>query len=411
MILIGFLVFAGLLKFPVQPEVDTVAVNEIAKQAANNMDDLTKMEEAVYKYRYFIIDNDGRVLFSSDTDLPGNMQSAIKQGFLPVDIQAGKEVYGKALVEIYPDNHFSQAQTRLSTMSVIVFALLCALIAATSLILYFNVIKPFWRLESFAHKISNGKFDEPLPLGRNNIFGLFTQSFDVMRESLKEARQNQLAAERAQKELIASLNHDIKTPITSIKLYSELLQAEGNLDPAVMEKLNVIDAKADLIDRMMNDMLRSTLEELGELKANLSPADSRILTEMFADTGYHSKIILGDVPSCLIEIDPVRMEQVIGNILANSNKYAGTDINVTFRQVQDFLQIDISDFGAGVDPADLELICTKFYRGENAINSQKEGEGLGLYIASQLMKKMRGELEAYNTKDGFGVKLLVRLSH
>ena len=74
------------------------------------------------------------------------------------------------------------------------------------------------------------------------------------------------------------------------------------------------------------------------------------------------------------------------------------------------MHIDINDFGAGVTPEELELICIKFYRGKNAKASYKEGEGLGLYIAKRLMEKMGGGLEAFNRDDGFTIRLWIRLS-
>jgi len=78
--------------------------------------------------------------------------------------------------------------------------------------------------------------------------------------------------------------------------------------------------------------------------------------------------------------------------------------------VGDFLQLDISDYGPGVKPEELDLITKKYYRGELAKSSQKEGEGLGLYIAKLLMEKMGGGLEAFNRADGFTIRISLRLS-
>ena len=215
--------------------------------------------------------------------------------------------------------------------------------------------------------------------------------------------------ERSQKELVASLSHDIKTPVTSIKMISELLQV-GSTNPVLSEKLKTIEAKAHQIDRLVNDMLSSTLEELRELRVIVTNAESGVLPGMFKNTDHMLKVRLGPIPSCLVEIDAVRMEQVIGNIVTNSYKYAGTDIDVTFGIYREGLQIDINDYGKGVEPDEVELIKVKFYRGQNAKVSQKEGEGLGLFIANQLMIKMGGGLEAFNRSNGFTIRLWVRLS-
>jgi signal transduction histidine kinase len=230
-----------------------------------------------------------------------------------------------------------------------------------------------------------------------------------MRASLLEARQDRILAERAKKELIASLNHDIKTPVTSIKLTSELLQVE-NSDPTIALRLKSIEMKADQIGRLTNDMLHSAMEELGELTVNVSGEESSALSGIFGSADPLAKVRLGKIPPCLIELDIVRMEQVAGNIIANSYKYAGTDVDVSFEILDDYLHIYVNDFGKGVNPDELELICTKFYRGENAKTLQKEGEGLGLYIAKHLMEKMGGGLEASNNEGGFCIRLWIRLS-
>jgi signal transduction histidine kinase len=230
-----------------------------------------------------------------------------------------------------------------------------------------------------------------------------------MRASLLEARREQHRAEQSKKELIASLSHDVKTPVTSIRLVAELLQAKTS-DPASLEKLRSIEQKADQIDRLMNDLLHSTLEELGELKVEADSAASSDLAALFHDMDTLSMVRVGDIPPCLIELDAARMRQVIGNILANSYKYAATHIDVSCGILDGYLQVEVHDYGPGVEPEELELITTKFYRGEFAKASQKEGEGLGLYIAKLLMEKMGGGLEAFNRDSGFTIRLIVRLS-
>jgi signal transduction histidine kinase len=273
------------MEIPARPEVDNTAINEITKQTAFCWQDPRQLDKMNFAYRFFVVDNDGSVRYTSDDSLPNSVQAAIRSGFLPMDITVDSGVVGKALIETIPDSYINQTQTGLSNASIAAFVLLSFLIVATLIVLYIAVIKPFRRLEAFAHKISTGKFDEPLPMDKNNMFGLFTQSFDVMRASLLEARQKQLFAERAQKELIASLNHDIKTPVTSIRMTSELLQAT-NTDPSVAEKLKIIEMKADQISRLMNDMLPSTLKELGALKVDLASEESNFLLLLFKEADH-----------------------------------------------------------------------------------------------------------------------------
>ena len=415
--LAGFVFYTGALKTAPRYEIDIVPINEILREAALNWQNPGLLNQKKFAYRFVIIDNSpsggiesiSNVRYASDENLPDSFSSAIRRGFLPMDVTENNNVIGKALIEALPVSAMEQARKRLEQSVIITLTLMCAINIVFLLTLHNVLVRPFIRLESFAYKISNGIFDEPLPMDRNNIFGLFTQSFDVMRASLLEARQNQLKAERAKKELAASLSHDVKTPVTSIRLISEFLQA-GTDNPAVMEKLKTIEQKADQIDRLMNDLTQSALEELGELKVNPASMESSRLKELFNGVDHFSKIRLGEIPDCLIELDIIRFEQVIGNIITNSYKYADTDIDVDFKIRGELLQIDINDYGNGVESETLELICAKFYRGENAKALHKEGEGLGLYIAKLLMEKMRGGLETFNRDNGFTVRLWLLLS-
>jgi len=408
-LLTGVLLYANIPGADIRRETDTVAVNEIVKQAALCWTEPEILGQTDFMYPFSVIDNDGRIRYASGGGMPENIPEAVKRAFLIMDITTGAGAVGKALIDVSPAETIKRSLDRLAAVSLISFALLCALNCAFLLALHGLLIKPFKRLEAFAHKISAGRFDEPLPMDRGNAFGLFTQSFDIMRESLFEARESQQKAERAKKELIASLSHDIKTPITSIRLISELLRA-GMSDPAALDKLKTIENKADQIDRLMNDMLHSALEELGELKVAAATTDSNVLKGIFANADHLSKARIGGVPACLIEMDPARTEQVIGNIVTNSYKYSGTDIDVVFSVRDGLLQADINDYGAGVAPNDLDLITTKYYRGKNAVALNKAGEGLGLYIAGILMEKMGGGLECFNRPDGFTVRLLFKLS-
>lgn len=405
----GFTLYASFLHIPVEQETDMMAVNDIVKSVEQNWHDIENFK-GNFTYHASVIDSSGQLRW--ETDVAGaadTLQEAVRRGCAIMDLTVEERVVGKVLIEINSRVVNAQVKVQLANLTVITILLLCLVSLLFLMGIHSAVVKPFKRLESFANKISTGRFEEPLPIDKNNIFGLFTQSFDVMRASLLEARHKQKEAEQAKKELIASLSHDIKTPVTSIKLVVELLLA-GNPAPEIAEKLKTIDSKAEQINRLMNDMLHSALEELGELKVNVSSESSEKLRSLFEDADPYGFIKIRPIPQCMVEMDVLRMEQVIGNIITNSYKYASTDIDVACYIDGEFLRIEINDYGAGVEFNAIELLCTKFYRGENAKDSQKDGEGLGLYVANLLMNKMEGGLEVYNRVDGFSVRLILRLS-
>jgi signal transduction histidine kinase len=178
------------------------------------------------------------------------------------------------------------------------------------------------------------------------------------------------------------------------------------------EKMNVVYNKADTIDQLISNMFHATLEELEMLKVEPSEEESRVIERMLKEVNHYEKIhLLNEIPECLILCDQLRLSQVIDNIINNSYKYAGTNIDVLFSIEKDskLLKIKIKDFGAGVEETELPLVCQKFYRGSSDIVRNESGSGLGLFLAKLFMEQMLGTFECYN-ENGFVVEIGVRIA-
>ena len=272
-----------------------------------------------------------------------------------------------------------------------------------------NILKPFRKLQSFAKRIAAGNLDVPLEMDRNNLFGAFTESFDLMREELNKARENELKADRSKKELVASLSHDIKTPVASIKAVTELMLVTVK-DEREKKHLETISVKAEQINSLITNMFHATLEELHELNVNVAEVHSTLIPDLIKSADYLNRAGDFTVPSCIVLTDPLRLQQIFDNIIGNSYKYAGTDIQIRadFDEAERYVIIDIMDFGTGVPQEELPFLAGKFYRGKNS--AAKSGYGLGLYISKYLMEQMSGELKFDNRADGFTVRIMLRLA-
>ena len=244
------------------------------------------------------------------------------------------------------------------------------------------------------------------------MFGVFSESFDIMREELAQSRKREQALQRKEKELVASLSHDLKTPLTGIKLSAELLKAKlmiqgiENLDQIVYN----IYKKAEQMDFLVSDLFSYTLDDLNEFTVNCQDEESGVLGDIVKKNDDKGYIIQGTIPPVLIHIDVKRLSQVIGNIISNSYKYADTKIDVEYKMVDGYIEMRISDYGPGVPEGELQLITNKFYRGKGVEDAKKDGSGLGLYIAKTLMEKMDGEMICKSEGVGFTVILLIPLS-
>jgi signal transduction histidine kinase len=226
-----------------------------------------------------------------------------------------------------------------------------------------------------------------------------------MREELQNARSRETALKLKEKELIASLSHDLKTPIAGIQIICELLLVKLK-DAYTIGKINEIHQKSMQISEMVNDLLTSSLDELGEMNVTLNDENAEILHEIVAANDPRQLVQDGSIPECLISVDKTRLRQAIGNIISNSYKYANTTIDIRYSLMDGYLKMAISDHGAGISADELPLVTNKFYRGKSFRNSGKEGSGLGLYIASELLNRMNGELIC-SSKEGEGLTVIL----
>ena len=266
-------------------------------------------------------------------------------------------------------------------------------------------------MEKFAEEIGKGNFDIKVDYEKNNLFGAFTWSFDHMRREIIKARSCERAAIDNNKTVIATLSHDIKTPIASIRAYAEGLEA--GLDSNVEKRnkyIKVIIKKCDEVTKLTNDLFLHSLSDLDMLKINTEEVEiSQLIKNSLSELIEEEKkvSIIGNMPKALLDVDVKRFNQVLENIINNSNKYAkGSKIEVRGEINEDNYIIKIKDFGEGIKDKDLPFIFNKFYRGENAL--EKQGSGLGLFIVKYIMNQLNGDVEVFNN-NGLEVKLILPL--
>ena len=395
---------------------DITVLNDITMNAGEYWDNLEKLNEKGYGADYVILNTENAILFSSiktkSSDEVYSVQSAIKKGYPYAYVMINNTVRG--CVVLIEDGLGKLHSLRNGMiLGLIAFGVLLIFIACMyGKYIEKNIITPFDNMKNFAGRIAEGKLDEVLVMDKNNMFGSFTESFDIMREELDASRKREVALQRRERELVASLSHDLKTPITGIKVTTELLKAklEAGKTDGMEEKLDNIYKKTEQIDVLVSDLFSSTLEDLGEFKVSCTDEKASVLGEIIAKYDDKSKVVATDIPDVLIHIDTKRMSQVIGNIISNSYKYAGTKIDVSYRIEEEFLEMTIRDYGPGVPEEELSLIANKFYRGKQWTDSKQEGSGLGLYIAKMLMEKMDGELLPESKGEGLSITLLIPLS-
>ncbi len=403
----GMILSTHLVNKKMITEVDIVAVNELVKTVESSWGSLEQGDYSAIKQQFVVLDFHGNVRYQSAAGLSLTMNDAIKNRDTITDLSVNDILVGKLIIHNDYRILIQNNKKQLIIVGIITFSVL--LIVQTMYILYLNqrVFKPFRRLQSFALHVARGNLDIPLNMDKNNVFGAFTESFDIMREELVAARQSEYVANRSKKELVASLSHDIKTPVASIKAVSELMLLRATDDKVIMQ-LNTIYSKSEQINLLITDMFHATLEELKELKVTVTEEHSHVLKGMITNVNHDEPIICDSLPDCIILTDVMRLQQVFDNILSNSYKYAGTSVTIQYHISQAYLEVRIMDYGDGINEDELPYIFNKFYRGNNVKGNN--GSGLGLYISKYLMQSMQGDIECHNREDGFTVTLKIKLA-
>ena len=385
---------------------DTVAVNEVLQSVTQNFNNLGEHETAT-SLDYAVLDKDGNILYKTKSGLSESLNAAIAHRDTVLDITVNDSLVGKVIV--YNDGALSlqsQKQTAVIVLSVAI-AVNCAFCVGYAVYIQLTVISPFRKLKGFAQRIAGGNLDVPLEMDRRNLFGAFTESFDIMRSELKKARIAEAKAEQSKKELVAKLSHDIKTPVASIKAVSEVGLAVTDNEKDKANYAQII-GKADQINTLVTNLFTATLEELQQLTVTPTNIDSKQVKTMLENADYLHKATIPDIPECLVYADGLRLQQVFDNIFANSYKYAKTEITVTSQKADNSIVIDIEDYGGGVPVEELPVLKEKFKRGSNTEHT--EGAGLGLYISDYFIKEMQGALNIKNGEHGLKVTVTLALS-
>ncbi|MDD6632100.1 MAG: HAMP domain-containing sensor histidine kinase [Lachnobacterium sp.] len=409
-LLFGVLSFFTINKISAE-QLDMVEVNNSFKQIEAILDDSSRenwkeiSEELENQYECTI-------LFYDDSNYQSRLLECLKKG----DVVLDYEHDGKLLAKIsFVNTTINFEEQKEALMRIVLVAISAIWFLGMVLFVYFYMgyVRPFHKLKNFAGEVARGNLDMPLSMTKSNYFGVFTESFDIMREELRRAKENEYKANVSKKELVAELSHDIKTPIATIKAACEVIEvksakSEGIGGLELHDKVQLIEKKADVVEQLINNMFHATLEELEVLKVEPQEELSTCIDEMFKELQVYGNIhIENQIPQCLLWMDKLRMVQVIDNIVNNAMKYAKTDVHISYSQRDNGILIRIMDDGPGVPEEDLAKVSEKFYRGSNVAG--ENGSGLGLYLTKMFMEKMEGQMNCYND-NGFVVELFLRKS-
>lgn len=310
-----------------------------------------------------------------------------------------REVNGRLYRFDYEPDGNTEKTRSILTVNMILGAM-TLLIVSVMIYIRLKILRPFEKLSDVPYELSKGNLTAPVKETKSRFFGRFIWGVDMLRENMEQQKERELNLQKDKKMLLLSLSHDIKTPLSAIKLYSKALSkglySDKQKQLEIAENINI---KADEIEGYVSQIITASREDFLSLDVQ---NDEFYLSELVDKISlyYAEKLSLiktgfsvGSYTNCIICGDPDRSIEVIQNVVENAIKYGdGKSIEISFSEEDGCILVTVSNSGCTLSENDLPHIFESFWRGENAGN--EKGSGLGLYICRQLMHKMNGEIFA-----------------
>lgn len=281
------------------------------------------------------------------------------------------------------------------------WAIIGYFIAHTLFILYVGkyFLKPFKDLKEVAQKVEKKDYDFHIDIYREDEIGETFRAFDKMRTAIKQF-------ENSQKEFVANISHDLKTPITAIKGYiSALEDGVAKDDPVKFEKyLSVMNKNTQHLDHLVDDLFLLAKLDVDQVAFNFIPVSfNKYIEYIYEDLqityegqlAFH--LIKQEVGEGECLMDAHKMRRVILNLVDNAYKHMNKPhkhVAFIVKETLESVQLTIVDNGKGIPKEDLNKIFNRFYRVESNRNTELGGTGLGLSISQQIIEKHHGHLYA-----------------
>lgn len=274
-----------------------------------------------------------------------------------------------------------------------------------------GILNPLKKLQKGAEEVQEGNPGIQISYDRKDEFTPTVEAFNLMSRKLKESLAEKEKEEENRKELIASISHDIRTPLTSIKAYVEgIIDGVADTEERRNRYLDVVLRKADVLERMLDQLFLLTRLDLGEKSLPLSRLDLGKMVEDFMEENRLSfenqgaKLVISCEKNIFIQGNPLLIGRIIENIVNNSIRYKNKEKVLISISVKGN-RLTIQDDGPGVPEESLGRLIEAFYRTDKARSRTENGSGLGLSIVHRAVKLMKGTISFANGEEGLVVTM------
>ncbi|MFT4104958.1 MAG: HAMP domain-containing sensor histidine kinase [Lacrimispora sp.] len=318
------------------------------------------------------------------------------------------------------DNVFLEMLTSFDVVVILIYVLLgIGMFTVTFLILQEKSMKYIARISNAMQSISEGDLNVTVDIEGDDEFSVMAASLNKMVGDLRELMDKEREAERTKNELITNIAHDLRTPLTSIIGYLELLSGDSHLDSEMRKKYTGIAyVKTKRLEKLIEDLFGFTKLNYGKISMNVSRVDVVKLLSQLLEEFYPSFVdknlsyeLQSNVPVQVITADGNLLARLFDNLINNAIKYGadGKRILVRIHGGEELVTFQVVNYGYVIPEEELPLIFNKFYRVEQSRSTNTGGTGLGLAIAKNIVDMHGGTIDVTSDLSGtvFTVKLQV----
>jgi signal transduction histidine kinase len=261
-----------------------------------------------------------------------------------------------------------------------VIILLLIYVVSIIIILFYLVLRwlfrPLKALSGAVHEISKGNYDINLPVKRNDELGELAKSLNNMAAGIKRSI-------KSKEQLLVDVSHELRSPLTRIKLGLEIGSSGEKINEDVKE-----------MENMVTGLLENYRAESEHYKLNLEESDIVNLTgEFISASGENGRIVINTSGAVIVKVDRERFRLVLRNVIDNALKYSAGKVYIGIHDRKNEAVVTVKDSGAGISENDLKYIFEPFYRSDPSRSRKTGGFGLGLSICRKIMDAHKGTIE------------------
>ena len=320
--------------------------------------------------------------------------------------------------EAHPESGFFAAIADFRLVSVLLFVIFG--ICLFTLIFWVLQRKSFVyisRISETMQEISGGNLNASVEVEGDDEFSEMAANLNSMTAEIKDLMDRERESERTKNELITNIAHDLRTPLTSIIGYLEILSERKELPEETREKyLEIAYTKSRKLQQLINDLFGLTKLSYGKIAMRVATIDlvkllSQLLTEFYPNfeaAGLRYELE-SNVPALMMTADPNLLARLFDNLINNAIKYGadGKQVRVRVEAAEEVVTVQVINYGMVIPAAELPLVFEKFYRVEQSRSSSTGGTGLGLAIAKNIAELHGGSISV--TSDLSGTAFCVTL--